>query len=613
MIRRDLFSRGSLVVLALLMFLLPPACAQAAQYSIDGRQAQTDYVPGMFVDLATPGGVDYQAQTTDIFGDPVSYYSYAAVCDTGASGNVISAFEAQARALPTTGETYSDVGIGGAEWFNVSQPTQVKLAPVTVGYAGSENLANFPSYGNYKLQVRQQDPVLTDTFLGDDPVYVNVVGTPVLNQRVMHAMPNAPSFTYSFDALGMSPVEYVPTELLASAPGSLAAANSQLVLVPAAGGAALHVPLSYQNFITGSAPPTTSTNPTIPGVQVIDSRKPANQQSAPSSWLFDSGAAVTMVGRDLATAIGINLNTETPVTTTTVMGIGGDLRTINGYQVQKLVVPLTGGDQLVFDNIVVFVPGAGDLPADLPGILGMNLLNKSFSGVDEMGSYQNLTTSAFSDWYVVPVKGAYWTGTGNWDAGTTTWATTSGGTYNQGWTAAADAIFEGTAGTVTVASAGVASVNSMTFNTDGYTLTGTGAITLTGNGSITTGGGTDTINCPLAGSGGPDQERRRHVDSQRPEFLYREHDDQCRHFATGQRRNHRQHFRKRLQQRPVGLQPLRHAHLRRQHLGLRRADPAGHRPGDSHRRQQLQRRHDRRERRAADQQCLGNRQRAHQR
>jgi autotransporter-associated beta strand protein len=458
--------------------------------------------------------------------------------------------------------------------------------------------------------VRQQDPVLTDTFLGDDPVYVNVIGTPVLNQRVMHAMPNAPSFSYSFDALGMSPVEYVPTELLASAPGSLAAANSQLVLVPSAGGAALHVPLSYQNFVTASTAPTTSTNPTIPGVQVIDSRKPANQQSAPSSWLFDSGAAVTMVGRDLATAIGINLNTESPVTTTTVMGIGGDLRTINGYQVQKLVVPLTGGDQLVFDNIVVFVPGVGDLPADLPGILGMNLLNKSFSGVDEMGSYQNLTTSAFSDWYVVPVKGAYWTGAGTWDAGTTTWATVSGGTYNQGWTAGADAIFEGAAGTVTVASAGVASVNSMTFNTDGYTLTGTGAITLTGNGSITTGGGTDTINCPLAGSAGLTKNGAGTLilsgqNSYTGNTTINAGTLQLGNGGTtgsisGDVYN-------------SGLQPLRHAHLRRQHLGLRRPDPTGLRPGDSHRRQQLQRRHDRRERCAADQQCLGNRQRAHQR
>jgi autotransporter-associated beta strand protein len=505
---RDLRSRrGRPAILVSILFLLSPAFVQAAQYFIDGRQAQSDYVPGAFVDLATPGtpanpgGTDYQAKTTDMFGDPVTYYSYASVLDTGASGSVISAYEAQARALPTTGETYSDVGIGGSEWFNISQSTQLKMASVTVDYAGSENLANFSSYGNYKFQIRQSDPSI-DTFLGPDPIYVNVVGTPVLNQRVMHVMPNAPSFSYSFDAFGAAPVEYVPTELLASAPSSLNAASSQLVLLPTTGGA-LHVPLSYQNFVTGSVPPSTSTNPTIAGVQVIDSRKLPSQQSAPSNWLFDSGAAVTMVGRDLATAIGINLNTETPVATTTIMGIGGDIRTINGYQVQELVLPLTGGDQLVFNNIVVFVPGVGDLPADLPGIFGMNLINKSFSGVDDLGSPVNLTNSPFNDWYVVPVNGSYWTGSGTWAPSTSaTWSATSGGTYNQAWTPGADAIFEGTAGTVTVASDGVSSVNSITFNTDGYTLTGTGAITLTGNGSITTGAGTDTVNCPIAGSAG---------------------------------------------------------------------------------------------------------------
>jgi autotransporter-associated beta strand protein len=500
--------RGRPATVALIVFLFAPACAQAAQYFVDGRQSQTDYLPGTLAVLATPGtpanpsGTNYLSQATDMWGDVQSYYSYAAVLDTGASGNVISAVEAQGRNLPTTGETYSDVGIGGTEWFNVSQPTQLKLASVNYGYNGAETLTNYSSYGNYKFQLRQQDPVVNIPDLGSDPIYVNVVGTPVINQHVMHAMPNASPFAYAMDAYGASPVNYVPTELLASAPGNLNAANSQLVLVPTSGGA-LHVPLSYQNFITGAAPPSTSTNPTIPGVQVIDSRKPANQQSAPSSWLFDSGAAVTMVGRDLATAIGINLSTETPVATTTILGIGGDVRTINGYQVQELAIPVTGGDQLVFNNIVVFVPGTGDLPADLPGILGMNLLNKSFSGFDDWGDPLNLTNSAFNDWYVVPVKGAYWTGTGTWDTSTTTtWAATSGGTYSQAWTAGADAIFEGTAGTVTVASAGVSSVNSITFNTDGYTLSGTGAITLTGNGSITTGAGTDTINCPLAGSVG---------------------------------------------------------------------------------------------------------------
>jgi autotransporter-associated beta strand protein len=98
----------------------------------------------------------------------------------------------------------------------------------------------------------------------------------------------------------------------------------------------------------------------------------------------------------------------------------------------------------------------------------------------------------------------FWSGSNTWDQGiTANWSRVSGGPYNQIWNAGMGAVFEGTAGIVTVANTGVNSVNSITFNTDGYTLTGTGAITLNGTGgNIATGAGTDTINCPVAGSVG---------------------------------------------------------------------------------------------------------------
>ena len=102
----------------------------------------------------------------------------------------------------------------------------------------------------------------------------------------------------------------------------------------------------------------------------------------------------------------------------------------------------------------------------------------------------------------------YWTGNGTWDNGTVAkWADLSGGdppgTYNMTWAAGRTAFFEGTPGSVTVASGGVSSVSAITCTTDGYMFTGTGAVTLTGTGgNITTGAGTDTINSPLAGSVG---------------------------------------------------------------------------------------------------------------
>ena len=106
----------------------------------------------------------------------------------------------------------------------------------------------------------------------------------------------------------------------------------------------------------------------------------------------------------MAAAIGINLATETPAATVDVMGIGNSgTQTFNGYQVDELVVPLTGGNQMVFHDIIVFVPNAGALPANLPGIFGMNLISQSFSGQDpNTGDFLNPTSSPFNDWYVVP-------------------------------------------------------------------------------------------------------------------------------------------------------------------------------------------------------------------
>ncbi len=89
-----------------------------------------------------------------------------------------------------------------------------------------------------------------------------------------------------------------------------------------------------------------------------------------------------------------------------------------------------------------------------------------------------------------------------WDNGTTfDWASHSLGPYIAPWYNGANAYFEGIAGIVNVGET-INSVNSITFNVDGYTLGGS-MITLTGaGGNITTGAGTDSIESPLGGSVG---------------------------------------------------------------------------------------------------------------
>ena len=82
-----------------------------------------------------------------------------------------------------------------------------------------------------------------------------------------------------------------------------------------------------------------------------------------------------------------------------------------------------------------------------------------------------------------------------WDTATANWADASGGPYTGTW-ASGDAVFEGTAGTVSV---GTVSANSLAFNVAGYTLTG-GVVTLTG--PLIVASNNAAINSFIAGSAG---------------------------------------------------------------------------------------------------------------
>ncbi|MEI8376441.1 MAG: autotransporter-associated beta strand repeat-containing protein [Planctomycetota bacterium] len=95
----------------------------------------------------------------------------------------------------------------------------------------------------------------------------------------------------------------------------------------------------------------------------------------------------------------------------------------------------------------------------------------------------------------------YSTGTFNWDAAAPAWGPT-GGPYSLTWTSGNDAVFEGSAGTVSVDAAGVTAHN-LTFNTSGY-LVSSSTLTLNGTSpTITTSAGfTSTINSAILSTAG---------------------------------------------------------------------------------------------------------------
>ena len=124
-------------------------------------------------------------------------------------------------------------------------------------------------------------------------------------------------------------------------------------------------------------------------------------------------------------------------------------------------------------------------------------------------------------------------GTGTWKTSTALWF--NGITF-QDWNNAAldDAVFGGTAGTVTLGTAITA--HDLIFDVTGYSVT---SRTLTLGGvtptiSVLTGGNA-TIDSTLAGNCRPDRDGWRHADPHQEQQLHRGDDDQLRHAADRRR------------------------------------------------------------------------------
>jgi len=373
------------VLTALAAVVACPTAGLAERHVIPTPHETTLYFPGGYAAYRNPSTGEYYESdgSGDLggdlgidLGDATGILSYI-IFDTGASGSgLVSDAAVDALGLPLLSETFDDIGIGGIETFNVTASLEVMLAFHDDDISTLPNKVDFQSFGNHNLQARQ--PSASSGGLFDFLGAIEVLGMGVLDGRVMHVEPN------SFAELTLSPfIAYSKTTLLNEVP---------------AGVNGLRVALKPVDFINDpTAPITYSTNPMVENVLVkhTDLTSPVNT----GEWLLDTGAAVTIVGRDLATRIGIDLDNDVPVTTAQVQGVGAETRNLFGYRLAELVLPLIGGDEMVYEDIIIFVPEDGALPADLPGILGGNLWQPSFvSGADPLSTPE--LPSPFSAYYI---------------------------------------------------------------------------------------------------------------------------------------------------------------------------------------------------------------------
>ncbi len=331
---------------------------------------QSLYLPGGYAGYRDPADGSWYEDVFEVLGEVFIEFHVPVIFDTGASGTLLSHGAQATLGVPLTGETFDDIGIGGIETFNVTQPVELMLAYHDDILETTPDKSEFVSFGNLKVQARQSDPLLTGA--------VDVIGMPALIDHVMEVRPN------QIGELTLVPfVLYAQTRIIDATPQLLPTTR-------------LTVPLVQFDFIDDPNPPVTvTTNPMVPDVHI---KLNPGDAGVTSDWLFDSGASVSIFGRDLATAAGIDLVNDAPVTTVEVIGVGEVVRTLFGYELAELVMPMANGDEMVYEDVVVFVPEDGALPADLPGILGNNLFHPSSSGIDIFGGSEQ--PSAFARYYV---------------------------------------------------------------------------------------------------------------------------------------------------------------------------------------------------------------------
>jgi autotransporter-associated beta strand protein len=254
-------------------------------------------------------------------GDPewgLTYFNVAAFFDTGASGILLSQETADYLSIPQSyygGQpvVYEDVGVGGSEQFYVSQPLYLSLAGVP-----TDDLDNFSTYqtvynqkfGPVRTQINQQP---ADLFAFD------VVGVPAMAGKVVVMDPKPLDSILSFDGIHT----YVYNPGAAYRP---ATADTD----PGIPATSHHLRLSYASFDSftqvmpaGAEGPTLAQNPFIgpnpvaalyggPPDDTSGVTVSYNGLNATGSFLFDTGAAASMISTSLAEQLHIRYKNGSP-------------------------------------------------------------------------------------------------------------------------------------------------------------------------------------------------------------------------------------------------------------------------------------------------------------
>ena len=290
--------------------------------------------------------------------------AFAAFLDTGASGISLSTQTADSlgiKRLDAAGSTitFHDVGVGGTDQFNVSEPLLISLGAYQA-LGVSADAASFQAAGGpWNTQI---GPLGGGGLLGALMGGIDVVGMPVMAGKVV-VIDARPVNTFS---------DTLRAKILDPRQGNLQLPETHR-----------HVSLSYGDFgpftsvdPKGATRPVTTANPFIgraPTLATNITRErdiviAHNGKTSRGAWLLDTGAAASMISKAQAAALGIRYKTTADGSdgtelegvprdkqfTLTIGGIGGQ-KTAAGFLLDEMRIPTAEGDPLVYKPAPVLV------------------------------------------------------------------------------------------------------------------------------------------------------------------------------------------------------------------------------------------------------------------
>jgi hypothetical protein len=312
----------------------------------------------------------------DDLGDLLEGMPAVAILDTGASGYVLSAATAARFGIePERGARYVEAGMSGDHTLGVSRPVAIGVTSFEpeVEEAPRRRRAEPAPFrlSGQRLLLNEAPRDPTAALLSPGTM-VDVVGMPVIRERVVEIEPTDA-------ALGALAVRLHP-----STAGLRTDAWIALTLVD----------YTRDDPKNRGPEPSVAANPVVPDVTIT-----FDGTDVAGDWLLDTGAACSMISTTAARRLGLvdaaGTPTRSPDFTLPVGGVGGGHHTLPGFRLDRLALEAIDGRTLVFPDPAIVVHDVSTKDADgdtitLDGILGMNLLLPSGSGMTMLGATRQL-------------------------------------------------------------------------------------------------------------------------------------------------------------------------------------------------------------------------------